>query len=60
MMCEPFKSAFRPPALATTLTAMGFRHVVDLDAEALNARYFASRRDRLRVGSIGHVIVAHR
>jgi methyltransferase (TIGR00027 family) len=57
---EPFKSAFKPSVLAATLTAIGFRRVVDLDADALNARYFASRRDRLRVGSIGHVVVAHR
>jgi methyltransferase (TIGR00027 family) len=57
---EPFKSAFRPSTLAATLATIGFRRVVDLDADALNARYFASRRDRLRVGSIGHVVVAHR
>jgi len=57
---EPFKSAFNPPELATMLTAIGFGRVVDLDAEALNARYFAGRRDRLHVGSIGHVVVACR
>jgi methyltransferase (TIGR00027 family) len=57
---EPFKSAFNPSELRTMLTAIGFGRVVDLDAEALNARYFAGRRDRLRVGSIGHVVVACR
>jgi methyltransferase (TIGR00027 family) len=57
---EPFKSAFEPSELAATLTAIGFAHVEDLDADALNARYFAGRSDRLRVGSIGHVVVARR
>jgi methyltransferase (TIGR00027 family) len=57
---EPFKSAFNPSELATMLTAIGFGRVEDLDAETLNARYFAGRSDRLRVGSIGHVVVACR
>jgi len=57
---EPFKSAFKPSGLAATLTAIGFAHVEDLDADALNARYFVGRSDRVRVGSIGHVVVARR
>lgn len=57
---EPFKSTFRPSELAASLTAIGFSRVVDLDAAALNARYFTGRRNRFRVGSIGHVVVAHR
>jgi methyltransferase (TIGR00027 family) len=57
---EPFKSAFKPSELAATLTAIGFDQVVDLEADALNARYFSGRGDRLRVGSIGHVVVARR
>jgi methyltransferase (TIGR00027 family) len=57
---EPFKSTFKPSDLAARLAAIGFSRVVDLDARALNARYFAGRSDSLRVGSIGHVVVAHR
>jgi methyltransferase (TIGR00027 family) len=57
---EPFKSAFLPAELAADVRARGFRRVEDLGAETLDARYFSGRRDGLRVGSLGHVMVAHR
>jgi methyltransferase (TIGR00027 family) len=57
---EPFKSAFLPAALIAEVQALGFRRVHDLGADALDARYFAGRGDGLRVGSLGHVMVAYR
>jgi methyltransferase (TIGR00027 family) len=55
---EPFRSAFVPAALVADLRAIGFNEVEDLDPEAINARYFAGRGDGLRVGTIGHMVVA--
>ena len=55
---EPWITAFEPEALGRELTAMGARRVVDLDGTALNARYFAGRRDGLRVGSLARLMLA--
>ena len=57
---EPFRSAFVPADLAAALRAMGFDDVEDLDPEGINARYFAGRRDGLRVGTLGHIVVARK
>jgi methyltransferase (TIGR00027 family) len=48
---EPFRSSFAPGELAGRLRGLGFRAVLDLGRDEVNARYFAGRSDRLRVGS---------
>jgi len=55
---EPFRSTFDPVELASQMHALGFREIDDLDEEILNARYFAGRSDRLKVGSLARVMIA--
>ncbi len=50
---EPWLSAFVPERLVQRLTAMGFGGVTDLDAPALNARYFPRRKDGLQTAGGG-------
>lgn len=57
---EPFRSAFVPADLVTDLRAMGFDDVEDLDPETINSRFFDRRRDGLRVGTLGHMVIARR
>ncbi|WP_145987485.1 class I SAM-dependent methyltransferase [Cupriavidus neocaledonicus] len=45
---EPWLSDFDPDTLQTTLCERGFGEVECLSADALNARYFARRRDGLQ------------
>jgi len=52
---EPWKTFFTPDELHRLLTNVGFRTVEDLGANEINARYFAGRSDRLRVGEAGRV-----
>ncbi len=51
---EPFHTFFEPADLATRLRRFGFSSVQDYAADALNARYFAGRRDGLRVAGLAH------
>jgi methyltransferase (TIGR00027 family) len=46
---EPFRSSWPPGVLGARLRALGFRRIEELDADALNRRYFDRRGDRLRV-----------
>lgn len=55
---EPFRGFFEPERIATSLRAMGFTSVTDLGGDEINARWLADRRDGLRVGSAGRIIVA--
>jgi methyltransferase (TIGR00027 family) len=56
---EPFQLFFEPLELAATLREMGFKHLEDLGAEEINARYFSGRKDSLRIrGNLGHLISA--
>jgi methyltransferase (TIGR00027 family) len=55
---EPWQTFFDPSALAADLKAKGFAQVEDLNADALNARYFRDRADGLQVGSLAHVMSA--
>ena len=57
---EPFKSSFQPTLLQSDVRAIGFSDVTDLGPDDLNTRYFANRVDRLRVGSLVHILVARR
>jgi len=55
MIGEPWKTFFTPEDLLRLLRGLGFREVEDLGADEINARYFAGRPDRLRVGGAGHI-----
>ena len=57
---EPFRTTFEVDTLRRRLQAIGFTVVEDLDASAINPRYFAARADGLRVGAVGHVVIASR
>jgi|GEM_PF-5948891 len=37
---------------------MGFRQIEDIEPKEMNARYFQGRIDKLRVGSLAHVMNA--
>jgi O-methyltransferase involved in polyketide biosynthesis len=54
---EPFQLFFTPPEIAVELT--GFRNIEDLGSAEINARYFASRSDNLKLlGSSARLVSA--
>jgi len=55
---EPFRSFFEPHTLVRDVKALGFSFAEDLDAEALNARYFRGRADGLALRGRGHLLHA--
>lgn len=55
---EPFRSFYTPDALARELSRVGFSQVEDLDAAAINARYFRQRSDGLGVRGRAHLLRA--
>jgi methyltransferase (TIGR00027 family) len=55
---EPWKAFFDPGLLTRDLRAMGFKYVEDKGPEEINARYFKNRKDKLRVGSLSHLMNA--
>jgi methyltransferase (TIGR00027 family) len=55
---EPWKTFFDPQTLAGDLRNLGFTSVEDFGADALNARYFAGRTDKLRIGGAGRMAMA--
>jgi methyltransferase (TIGR00027 family) len=55
---EPWKTFFTPEDLRRRLQGIGFSAVEDLGANEINARYFAGRSDRLRVGEAGRIAKA--
>jgi methyltransferase (TIGR00027 family) len=56
---EPFTSSQPPRRMHGRLSALGFHSMVDLDSDAINARYFSGRPDRLAVrGSAGRLLSA--
>jgi methyltransferase (TIGR00027 family) len=57
---EPWQTWFDPDELARELRGLGFRQLEDLDAAALNARFFAGRAHRLGGRSVGRVMTATR
>jgi methyltransferase (TIGR00027 family) len=54
----PWITFFEPSALAAELLALGFAQVEGMGPEEINARYFAGRKDNLRVGGFGHFMKA--
>jgi len=55
---EPGGKRFAPADLAQKLTAFGFTHILELGADAANARYCAHRTDGLRIPELLHVLKA--
>jgi methyltransferase (TIGR00027 family) len=56
---EPFQTFFDPAELAESLQKMGFSSIEDMDANAINARYFRDRLDELCVSSrLGRLVSA--
>jgi methyltransferase (TIGR00027 family) len=55
---QPWRGFFEPARLGELLAELGFTDVTDLDAGALNARYFAHRRDGLRAPAAAHLVKA--
>jgi methyltransferase (TIGR00027 family) len=55
---EPWKSFFTPSDLRDLLLDLGFTSIEDLGASELNGRYFADRKDHLRVGEAGRIAKA--
>jgi methyltransferase (TIGR00027 family) len=55
---EPWKTFLDPQTLARDLRDLGFTSVEDFGADALNARYFAGRTDKLRIGGAGRMAMA--
>jgi methyltransferase (TIGR00027 family) len=56
---EPFQLFFKPPELRASLIDIGFHRVEDLGVAEVNARYFANRKDGLKIrGNLGHLLSA--
>ena len=55
---ERWQTFFDPAELSRELLALGFAVAEDLPPAAINARYFAGRRDGLEVGGMGHLMWA--
>ena len=56
---EPFRGFFAPPELEASLKEIGYTHIEDLNSDAINARYFANRTDKLKLlGSAARLLSA--
>jgi methyltransferase (TIGR00027 family) len=55
---EPWKTYFDPPALVAEMRALGFADVTDFSPASLNERYFAGRKDGLKVANVGRIMQA--
>jgi methyltransferase (TIGR00027 family) len=55
---EPLRLFLDPDELGSTLRDIGFHSIEDLDALAINSRYFQNRSDPLRVGRAGRLLCA--
>jgi methyltransferase (TIGR00027 family) len=55
---EPWKTFFAPADLLALLRESGFSLAEDSGPDDLNARYFAGRKDRLRIGKMAHLAKA--
>lgn len=58
---EPFRLFFRPEEIKQRLRTAGYVTAEDLDSAGINNRYFANRKDGLRMlGSAAHLLAAVR
>jgi methyltransferase (TIGR00027 family) len=55
---EPWKTLLQPAEARDLLTAAGFSSIEDLNAPAIDARYFAGRTDGLQVSRAAHLVRA--
>jgi methyltransferase (TIGR00027 family) len=56
---EPFRSFFTPGEMEKFLNDLGFHRIEQLAAKEINAKYFANRRDSLRIaGAAGRIVSA--
>jgi methyltransferase (TIGR00027 family) len=55
---EPWKTFFDPATLLAHLRQLGFSSAEDFGAEVLNQRYFSDRKDKLKIGGMGHMAMA--
>jgi len=56
---EPFQLFFTPEQLHEFLTGLGFHHIEQLARDQINEKYFADRKDGLRVaGTAGRIVCA--
>jgi methyltransferase (TIGR00027 family) len=55
---EPWQTYFSTNALVHELRGVGFRSAVSTGPAEINARFFRDRRDGLKVGSLGHFMMA--
>lgn len=51
---EPSRSCFEPQGIAALLTGCGFKHLEDLPAQAITARYLSARGDGLTISPLTH------
>ena len=58
MAGEPWRTFFDPSTLAADLKAFGFEKAIDLGPDEINACYFISRNDNLKVRGFGHIMKA--
>ena len=54
----PWITFFEPSMLTAELLALGFAQVKGMGPEETTSRYFADRKDNLRVAGFGHVMKA--
>jgi len=55
---EPWRCFFDPLDLKTQLSSLGFTLVQDHGPDALNDLYYRGRTDNLKIGGLGHVVLA--
>jgi O-methyltransferase involved in polyketide biosynthesis len=55
---QAWRTFFEPEQIVEMLHEFGFADVTDLDSEIINARYFACRKDDLRVSRAAHLVKA--
>jgi methyltransferase (TIGR00027 family) len=56
---EPWKTFFEPSSLAANLRGHGFSSIEDYGADELNERYFSGRKDGLKLGGMGRMLLAN-
>lgn len=54
-MGELYQTFLEPPELERRLREIGFGEIEPVDADALNALYFSSRADGLRIEGVGRL-----
>jgi len=52
---EPWRTFFEPAHIEATLRALGFSEIEDVDADALNRRYFTSHTGGLRIEGVARM-----